>query len=178
MEIKTERLKLRLLSKRDVHDIYELCSDPFASRYSDWHPHNNIWQSQRYIQHTLNNARQKKFLTFGIELKIAKKLIGTCSFTEFNYNSTIAQIGYSLSKAYCGKGYATEAVNAFVDYGLNVLNLQRIEAKVLCENTASIKLLERVGFQKEGLLKRGAFCKTRCVDIYLYGIISSKGNNL
>ena len=76
----------------------------------------------------------------------------------------------TLSKKYQHNGYATEALKELVHYIFGDLQAERVQAKVMPENTPSCRLLERVGFKNEGTLKKGAFCRTNCVDVFIYAV--------
>ena len=167
--IYTVRLKLRSPSFLDVNDVFDFCSDPDASKYADWSPHNTKGETRDYIAWLKRKASFQSF-TWVIEKTDDQKVIGTISITEMDYSGKIATIGYTLSKVYQHKGYATEAVEGLIKYLFEDLFCERVQAKVMPENSASIRLLERVGMKKDALLKKGAYCKTACVDIYLYSI--------
>ena len=67
-------------------------------------------------------------------------------------------------------GYATEAVGALCGFCFQKLGTERLEAKVMCENLPSERLLLRLGFKKEAMLKKGAVCKGKTVDVNLFSL--------
>jgi ribosomal-protein-alanine N-acetyltransferase len=75
---------------------------------------------------------------------LESEVVGTCGFHTFEERR--AAIGYDLSRAQWGKGIAREAVAAILDYGFGPMGLEQVDAWVLPANTASIRLLERLGF--------------------------------
>ena len=85
-----------------------------------------------------------------------------------------ATIGYDLLKEYWGNGYMTEAVKAMINYGFEELGLMRIEATVEPANTASVRVLERAGFQLEGKLRKRYLYKDRFHDELVFGIIKEE----
>ena len=165
----TERLILRAPSFLDVKDIFEFCSDPASSKYADWYPHKNLGETRAFIAWLKRKAAFGSY-TWAIEHRENKKVIGTISIVESDYSAKILTVGYTLSRAYWHNGYATEALKELKRYLFKELFVQRVQAKVIPENEASCRLLERVGFKNEGLLKKGAFCRTGCVDVYIYGL--------
>ena len=168
--ISTDRLLLRLPERGDVNDMFELCRDERVSHYSDWSPHRTPADSRDYIAFLLKKYRKNSCFTFGITLRESGRLIGTASIVEINYNYKIAQIGYSLNTAYHHMGYATEAVRALCGFCFQKLGTERLEAKVMCENLPSERLLLRLGFKKEAMLKKGAVCKGKTVDVNLFSL--------
>lgn len=107
--------------------------------------------------------------------------MGSCGYNYLDYEHARAEIGYDLAKAYWGKGYAAEAVSALVDHGFTSLKLNRIEAKVDPRNVNSIKLLEKLEFTREGMLRGyeragtrdGAGVENIFNDLYMYSKLSS-----
>ena len=83
-----------------------------------------------------------------------------------------AEIGYWLGRNYWGKGIATEAVTALTQYGFQHLDLCRIFAVSFAENDASTKVLEKAGYQREGLLRKAAIKEGRILDEFLYAAIA------
>lgn len=82
-----------------------------------------------------------------------------------------AEIGYWIGQPYWGNGIATEAVNQIVDYGLNELNLLRIEAGCFSFNKASQKVLLKAGFQKEATLEKAVIKNGKICDEILFALI-------
>lgn len=166
----TERLVLRAPSFLDVNDVFDFCSNPASSKYADWYPHNNKGETREYIAWLKRKSGEKSH-TWVIEHRQDEKVIGTISIVDTDYSGKIFTVGYTLSKDYWHKGYATEALTELVHYIFRELGAERIQAKVIPENEPSCKLLERVGFKKEGTLKKGAFCRTECVDVFIYALV-------
>ena len=168
-KIFTNRLVLRRVEIGDAADLFEYCRDPASSRYSEWEPHENIAQTKAFIRYSRRDKSENK-LDFCITLRDNNKVIGTCGFTKCELPIRTGEIGYCLSAEYQGAGYASEAVFAVCKFGFDVLRLNRIEARVVTENTPSCRLLERLGFSKEGLLRKGAYLKGSTYDLYLYSL--------
>ena len=166
----TERLRLRTPSFLDVNDVFDFCSDPASCKYADWYPHKNKSETREYIAWLKRKAGDKSY-TWVIEHREDERVIGTISIVDTDYSGKIFTVGYTLSRFYQHKGYATEALKALIDYLFKELFAERIQAKVIPENEPSCKLLERVGFKIEGTLKKGAFCRTECVDVFIYGLV-------
>jgi len=81
------------------------------------------------------------------------------------------EIGYILVPSERGKGYCTEAVNLMVDYLFLSKEIRRIQAQTDLRNVASQKVLEKVGFKKEGTLRRNFFTRGEWRDAYIYSIL-------
>lgn len=153
--LETPRLVLRPLYLNDAQDVFEYSSNPNVTRYNDCEPFKKIEESIEFIKltHTLNIDNSLSFL--GIVDKKSNKVIGTVGlFRRTDLSKWTLELGYSLAESYWGKGYATEAVRTLIDYAFAILpGLERIEATCLTPNVASQKVLEKVGMQREGILR-------------------------
>ena len=112
-------------------------------------------------------------LAFAIEAD--GKLIGSISATRCaNIHFRTAELGYYLGEPYWGKGFATEAVRQICDYIYRNTDIIRIFAEPFAYNTASCRVLEKAGFQLEGLLRGNAVKNGRILDMKMYARIREK----
>ncbi|GEN52722.1 GNAT family N-acetyltransferase [Halobacillus faecis] len=110
---------------------------------------------------------------FGIFQKGTDQLIGTVNLFQVHRGSLqSAFIGYFLDQDFNGRGYTTEAVRLLVAYAFKHLQLHRIEAGVMPHNIASIRVLEKVGFHKEGIAKKNVKINGRWEDHQVLAIIN------
>ncbi len=167
-KLNTKRLLLRLNNLKDAKDIFEIYGNKTVCDCSDLNIQTSINDAKRYVNNNLKNYHLNKCYTFVVELKAENKVIGTVSIIETTYNYKIISIGYSFNPNYHNKGYATEALEVFLDFCFNTLKTERVEAKVLLNNEPSIKLLKKLGFNKDALLKKGALYKNGTVDVFLF----------
>lgn len=113
--------------------------------------------------------------SFGIFLIETEELIGNVTLSEILRGSLQScLIGYSMDEMHNGKGYMTEAVSLAVDFGFNELKLHRIEAGVMPHNLGSIKVLEKVGFQKEGIARKNVHINGKWEDHQILAIIAEE----
>ncbi|QQX26907.1 GNAT family N-acetyltransferase [Heyndrickxia sporothermodurans] len=155
--IETERLILRELTVEDAHNLYSYYSDREISKYLDWFGPQSEEQAIKMIRYWAKQYQEGTFMRFGIALKTDNKIIGTIPINPvrgtFEWKLPIV-IGYELSRVYWNQGLMTEALKAVITYVFEELNNHRIIAEVFPENQASLKVLEKLGFQEEGLLKQ------------------------
>lgn len=171
--IETDRLILRKLNKGDAKDLYEYCSSEVSAKYSLWEPHEDLGVTRQYISWLLKTEKRGEYFTWGIELKENGKLIGTVSFPEMDKHYKIAEIGYGIIDAYWGNGYASEAIKAVMEYGFCTVGLICINAKIMKENTASVRVASAVGMQCDGLLRNGVYCKGKSHDVYVFSMLDT-----
>lgn len=169
--LETERLILRKVTLDDVEDMYLYASDEEVAKYVVWDRHKSINDTKAFIEFVLNNYQNKQVAPWGIEYKENGKFIGTIDFVWWQPNHKTAEIGYVLSKEYWGNGLTTEAAKELIRFGFNEMDLVRIQAKCLVENIASSRVMEKVGMQFEGILRKGLFIKGQHRDLKLYSIL-------
>lgn len=176
-KFETERLVLRILSARSaglVTDFYRRNLDDFAK----YEPLNKRQAVSQPYQHQILEYEQQYYKAgsmvrfFIFEKDNPFRIIGTISFREIRrafYSS--CTVGYKIDTACRRQGFATEALDAAIKKVQREYYLHRIQATVLPDNTASIRLLEKLGFEKEGLIKDMMFLENVWKDHYLYGKI-------
>lgn len=148
MRIETDRLILRPFEEKDLEDLYALLSDGEVVKYEPYLP----MDREAVRQELLQRIGSDEFLA--MELKENGRVIGNVYLGKRPFDS--AELGYLLARAYWKQGYAGEACRAAVAY-LFGQGVHRIYAECDPENTASWRLLERLGFEREARLKQNVF---------------------
>lgn len=169
--LETERLLLRSLSLDDAEDLFEYASDPDVSRYNTWTVHKSLDDSKRFLNAIVERYKNHELAGWGIVHKTDKKLIGTCGLSSWIQDQRRAEIGYALSRKYWGKGYMPEAVRPVIAFGFRMMKLNRIEGKCIILNTASARVMEKVGMKFEGVLRQHLFTKGSFYDVKMYSIL-------
>ncbi|MGI6692303.1 MAG: GNAT family N-acetyltransferase [Limnochordia bacterium] len=156
--LETERLILRQLRYEDGPDIQSYFT-PELAKYYDWWPR-TVAEGRGFVRFFKTGYREEQSIRWGITLKPSDRVIGTVGFSDFDHFSR-AELGYELSMDYWHRGIMFEALRAVVPFGFNEIEMHRIQASCFPENEASIKLLERLGFKREGLLRKYSYIKHR-----------------
>ncbi|MDN4526643.1 GNAT family N-acetyltransferase [Fictibacillus fluitans] len=169
--IETDRLILRKVTRADTKDMFLYLSDTDVMRYMGLEPYQTPKETETEIRWYDEIFREGTGMRWGITLKGVNKVIGSCGFLNKHPRHRRSEVGFELSKKFWGKGIAGEALDAVVNYGFQELNLERIEALIEPENTASQKLIERKGFQREGLLRHYEFTCGKFDDLYMYSLL-------
>lgn len=148
----TTRLVLRRPTLEDARDIFErYTQDPVVTQYLRWRPHKDIAQTESFIQRCLHAWDTGQGFPYVITLRQERGPIG---MIDLRISGHRAEIGYVLARAHWGHGYMTEAAKALVDWALNQPAIYRVWAVCDVENAASIRVLEKVGMKREGVLRR------------------------
>ncbi len=167
----TERLLIRPLVESDADSIFSIYSDSETMRYWNTEPWDDFSKSKEFIQKDIDAHLSGSYLRLGIETKKEGELIGNCSLFSFHEQCKRAEIGYILGRNFWGLGFMGEALSALIDYAFNILLLHRIEADIDPRNIASAKILNCLGFNKEGHLKERWIVNGEIMDSDLFGLL-------
>ena len=167
-----EKIKIRPLNLSDKSELAKLANNK------------KIWDNLRdYFPYPYNENDADSFIklteqenpkqNFGIEYN--GKLCGVIGLIiQKDVYRKSAEIGYWIGEPYWGMGIATKAVELITGYGFNILNLNRIYTGVFEYNTASMKVLEKNGFEKEGIFKKAVFKNKKFFDEHRYYKLNNK----
>lgn len=144
----TERLTLRQLISSDDKEIFALRSDDNVNKYLDRKPGKSIDDAKNFIQTINENIQKNDSIYWVITLNGTNKLIGTICLFEFSNDNLKAEIGYELLPAFQGKGIMQEATSKVIDFGIQHIGLNSIEAYTHSENQSSTRLLKKLNFKR------------------------------
>lgn len=167
-----ERVILRRAEDSDSEDLYKLYSDEDVVKYIPFSAFASIQEAKDEMGWYTRIFAERSGMRWMIEDKQSGRVIGTCGFLEYEKEHNRAEIGYDLAPGFWGRGIMGEVINRVLEFGFAVLKLNRIEAKVEPDNLASARLLDKLGFVKEGVLRQHEFEKGRYVDLAVYSILS------
>ena len=176
-ELETSRLKLIRLTESHYNDLFDIFSDEESMKYWDDPPMESIDEVKNLVEFLDKRIEDGRGICWGITLKTApKKVIGMFTYNDFRKDGN-AFIGYILARKHWGQGLSTEAVGVAVEYGFSQMGVHRIEAHVEPKNIASEKLLLKIGFQKEGILRERTFNKGKYQDMVYFGLLKTDKRN-
>jgi RimJ/RimL family protein N-acetyltransferase len=165
------RVSLRWITDGDVDSLYSIFSNPEVMRYWSSPPLKNREAARKLLCEIHEGFQRRLLFQWGIARQVDDEVIGTSTLFHIESNNYRAEIGYALGRAHWGKGYMQEALKALLGYAFGELNLERIEADVDPRNEASIRTLERLGFQKEGYLRERWKVNGEVQDAIIYGLL-------
>lgn len=166
--IETDRLILRPIIVSDVSALKKWMSDKSIYTYWGKGPSKAEMNPELLFE---KQERPAKSFHLGIAEKNSNEVIGDL-WVYLIENDRMAQVAIRLSKEKHGKGYGTEALSAMTRFCFENTELQRLWTQVDVRNTGSVKMLEKCGYSKEGLIRQGKMVNTWC-DYYVYGILAS-----
>jgi RimJ/RimL family protein N-acetyltransferase len=165
------RIRLRPLRAGDADDFFALHSDPRVMRYWSHPPWTLRDQAVAKIEQLERDRGSSEFYTWATTLGDDDRLVGTTSLFAINRAQRRADVGYALSAASWGRGYATEALRLAIAFAFDVVGLARLEADIDPRNEPSCRLVERVGFRREGLLRERWHVGDEVTDSAIYGLL-------
>ena len=171
--LETMDLILRPVTRKDAPDIFAYASDPEVARYVLWDPHTSLADTRSYIRYLRRQYREGLPSSWVMELKSTGKVIGSIGFVWYSPLNHSAEIGYSLARPYWNRGLATQALSAVSLALFAALPLNRLEAQHDVRNPASGRVMEKCGFQREGLLRARIFNKGEMADVVLWSLLRS-----
>ena len=127
------------------------------------------------IDHIHRGFRRRELFQWGVAETATDAVLGTCTLTHYSLTLTSDRrhVGFALRQGAMGQGLGTEAVTAVIGFAFDSLNLNRIEADVDPRNERSLRLLERLGFQREGYLRQRYYVNGERQDTLMLGLLRS-----
>lgn len=165
-------IKLRWLTADDTAALLEIFSDPEVVRYTSLPIHETEADVQRLLVDIEKGFQDGSLFQWGIEH--GGRIVGTCVLAEINRAHKRATLGFILGRAFWGQRIVSRAVPLLVGFAFLQLRLHRLEADADPRNTASIRALERMGFQREGLMRERYFSAGEWQDGILFSLLESE----
>ncbi len=147
--LETERLILRELKPSDAEAFFAMDNNPNVHKYLWQKPTQTIDETRKIIEFVRNQYSENSIGRFAVILKKTNEFMGWCGIkfvteTE-NGNTNFYDFGYRLNEDFWGKGYATEASFAWLDYGFNIMKIKKMNAYTHSQNDASNTIMKKIG---------------------------------
>jgi [ribosomal protein S5]-alanine N-acetyltransferase len=169
---KTQKLQLRTVQASDKEFILKGLSDKRVTEFYAVH-FNDLEEVQEQMDYYDDLVQNGTGIWWVFSHLNEDKLIGACGLSNLDKEHKKAEIGFWLLPGFWGKGYMPEAAHAVINYCFDHLNLNRVEAIVEGGNTASEKVLQKLGFTYEGKLREGEVKNGRFIDLVYYSLLRS-----
>lgn len=174
----TDRLLLREFSLEDAPAVYEIFSRQDFNQWLETEPLQSLVEAETRVRDRMSLFHNKMGFRWAITLcENPSKIIGSCGYFHVRRGTQTYEAGFDLHPDHWRQGLMTEALRAVLAYSFSaqaLLPVHRIEAIVMPDNTASIRLLEKLGFIREGVRREFGFWKGRYQDVFLYALLIHK----
>lgn len=169
--LETERLYFRRITHADAEEVLALRGNPEAMKYIPRPLAKNLEDAIVHINMINEKIDTNVGINWGITVKGNDKIIGIIGHYRIQPENYRAEIGYMLSPEHHGKGYATEAIKAILEYGFYNMNLHSIEAVIDPDNIASERVLQKNNFVKEAHILENEYFEGKFWDTVIYSIL-------
>jgi [ribosomal protein S5]-alanine N-acetyltransferase len=167
----TDRLRLRPFTDADADDLFALHSSAEVLRYWDSPPWHEPERARRFIAACRQMAEDGTGARVAVDRVSDGAFLGWCGLVRWNPDHRSAAMGYCYRAAAWGHGYATEAARELLQWAFDTLDLNRVQAEADTRNLASARVLEKLGFVREGTLREDCVVDGEVSDSWVYGLL-------
>ncbi|MFC9646779.1 GNAT family N-acetyltransferase [Streptomyces mirabilis] len=167
----TARLRLRAFEDADANDLFALQSNAYVLRYWDDPPWTERARAEKFITRCREMEKEGTGARLAVDRVSDGAFIGWCTLNRWNPDFRSASLGYCFDDAAWGHGYATEAARALLRWAFDTLDLNRVQAEADTRNVASARVLEKLGFLREGTLREDCVVNGEVSDSWVYGLL-------
>lgn len=173
--IEGKLIRLRAIEKEDLKQLREWRNEPEIKKFTREYRELSM---QNQLQWLDSLAKDKNTIMFAVETKNGK-LIGCTGLTYIDWKNSRAEVSiYIGDKKYKGKGYGTDTLKTLMDYGFRELNLHMLFGEIFEYNKANIRLFEKCGLKKDGVLRDRLYRDGRYWDSIIYSILDKEWKQL
>jgi RimJ/RimL family protein N-acetyltransferase len=169
--LETDRLRLRPVTEGDADALFAMHSSAHVLRYWDSPPWRDRARAERFIAMSRQLADDGTGARVILERRTDGVFVGWCGLSRWNPDYRSAALGYCLDDAAWGHGYATEAARALLQWAFDTLDLNRVQAETDTRNLASARVLEKLGFVREGTLREDCVVNGEVSDSWVFGLL-------
>lgn len=172
-EITCEGFRLIGMRPDDAPELFAYLSDPAVTELTSY-PEITRALVDSIIERVTKRWSAGELSKWGISDVADGRIVGTCGFNAWSVDHRWAELAYDLARVHWGKGIMSEALNGVIAWAFRETIVERIHAYVRVDNTRSGKLLERLGFEREGRLRNYRICRGQPHDFHVYGLLRSE----
>lgn len=169
--LNTPRLYLRPFEDSDAEALFAMHSNVHVLRFWDSPPWSDSARAATFIEGCRLMADEGSGIRLAVEVRPEKIFIGWVSLTRWKPEYHSAAMGYCFDEEHWGKGFATEATRALLQWAFSNIDLNRVQAETDTRNTASAGVLEKLGFTLEGTLREDCVVDGVVSDSWVFGLL-------
>ncbi|RZS39293.1 RimJ/RimL family protein N-acetyltransferase [Herbihabitans rhizosphaerae] len=176
LPIETARLTLRAFVEEDLKPLFDIQCRPDVTRYLMWEPRSLDEVRESLAEKITNRApsRDGDVLSIAVVLRETGELLGDLTLFYRSQESAQVEIGFVFHPRFQGKGYATEASRELVRLAFEEFGAHRAFGRADARNTASCRLMERLGLRREAHLRENEYLKGEWTDEVVYAMLASE----
>jgi len=162
---------LRALDEGDVDSLFEIFGDAEVMRYWSRAPYASLAEARGLLDHIQDSFATRTLFQWGIVPENTERVVGTCTLFHHAREHRRCEVGFALGRAWWGRGTASRAVGRVIRFAFEALDVHRIEADADPRNERSLRLLEGLGFRREGLLRERYHVGGEIQDAVVLGLL-------
>lgn len=170
--LETPRLVLGSFKTDDLENIFRCLSDALTVEFVT-DPAEEPEFLDGVLDEYMHGHERGVSLNWAIREKATGNYAGSVSLQEFSFHDLLAETAFDLNRSFVSRGYMSEAIGAVLTYAFSLMNLHRVEARVVEGNARSQRLLERMGFTLEGNLRESFILQGSPRNVLVYGRLST-----
>lgn len=171
--LESERLCFRKLTNEDAPEILALRGNPETMQFIPRPLITDFDGALAHIKMINDKIEDNLDINWAVTIKGSDKCIGIMGFYRTQPEHYRTELGYMITPENWGKGYVTEAVKTLIHFAFNTLNFHSIEAVIDSRHSASERVLQKVGFEKEAHFKENFYYNNEFTDTVIYGLLKS-----
>ena len=172
-ELETDRLILRKISLEDASDLYKNVFNNFSYyKYYYQLPFKDFFEYKELVSKYEEWYNNGNHFRWGIVLKESNEMIGTIQLHTKDMLNNNCKVGYIIGYNFQNKGYMKEVLQSVISFAFNIVKFHRIQAEIVVENNNSIKLVENLGMEEEGIKKESYLLQNTYYDQKIYRLIN------
>ncbi len=171
MKLVTERLQLRDFEEHDWEAMLAIEGDPEAVRFQSFPPRTEVGCRVYIARDVASRSPQRWCFDLAVTL-LDGRVVGRVGLDVKAPERKVAELWFILERASWGQGLMPEAARALLDFGFHEKGLRRVFLECDPRNTPAVRMAEKLGMTREGLLREHTLIKGEWVDSLFYGILS------
>ena len=171
MILQTSRLTLRPLQAEDAPNLHAIMSDAEVMAFWDIAEIEDMGLTSTILESQLDQMARRSAFYWAMVRAADDAFVGCCDLSEIDRRHHRAEVGFIVGREHWGDGYTLEAMRAVLSHAAQTLRLRRLTARTHLGNVRSVKLLERLGFEEEGLLRGYVDRDGERRDCQLFGLL-------
>jgi [ribosomal protein S5]-alanine N-acetyltransferase len=172
--VESSRLIVRPVEEGDLQALLDVNGDDEATRFLPYASWRSLADGRAWFERMSLLGAQGESIQYVVTDRESARAIGTCLLFRYEQSAGRAELGYVLGRSYWGRGIMREALVALINCAFGAYGLRRLEAEVDPLNLASTRLLDGLGFTREGLLRKRWVDKGIAHDTIIYGLLSDE----
>ncbi|QUD88543.1 GNAT family N-acetyltransferase [Phenylobacterium montanum] len=171
MILRTPRLTLRPLAAGDAEALHGLMSDALVMAYWDIREIDDLELTRMILEGQIKAAQEGEAIHWAMVRDADSAFIGVCDLSDIDPWHKRAEIGFLSARSVWGEGYTLEAMQAVLDHAAQQLHIKKLAARTHVGNVRSVRLLQRLGFEQEGVLRGHIERDGERRDCLLFGLL-------